>query len=649
MSKWTFSRKRPSDKTRDPVVGEFFASDAIKDPGKALVREAIQNSLDARRHDADRVSVRVYVAGQSTSLSPRESRRWFEGVWPHYTAKGNGLRPGEVTPETDCPFLVFEDFGTTGLTGDREQYEESSDSDNPFFYFFRAEAKTAKHGDARGRWGIGKQVFPRASKAQTFFGYTETDEGGFLMGGCILKHHQAENAYYKPDGFWGDSKDVDGDLLTVPVSDRATLSQFQSDFRLTRTSGETGLSVIVPWLEEGDDATFSRDALVLAILKDYFVPILEGRLEATVENDSGAVSITNASYRSVLGSLKAGADPGLTAEVEGIEALLWLAEKARAGDFQCHKLLPCSPAKAVWSAEMLTEEDAGDLRNALADGQVVGVTATLTVRPKGRKTVVDSFTCYIAKAENSIARACHVREDLIISDVKSPKVSGYTCLVRIDAGPLATLLGDAENPAHTEWQSSSRNFKDKYVYGGLTIDFVSRFASELLNRIHFASKELDRTLLVDLFSDPGPETSTPQPKRPGRDKRRPTTPIPDLPPLTPPGYRIDQLPNGFALTSTPGALLPGTQIAIRAAYETSKGNPFRAYEVHDFDFSDKNMTLDFDGGMVDLRNANELKVTVFGGAVDLRMTGFDINRDLQVKVNVRQPVTEDGIDIDADE
>ena len=78
---------------------------------------------------------------------------------------------------------------------------------------------------------------------------------------------------------------------------------------------------------------------------------------------------------------------------------------------------------------------------------------------------------------------------------------GYACIVRIHQGPLATLLGDSESPAHTEWHPSSRNFKDKYVYGGMTIDFVSSFGAELLKRVHAASRELDRTLLLDLFSD----------------------------------------------------------------------------------------------------------------------------------------------------
>ena len=33
---WRFNRMRASDKAREPIQGEFFATDAISDPGEAL-------------------------------------------------------------------------------------------------------------------------------------------------------------------------------------------------------------------------------------------------------------------------------------------------------------------------------------------------------------------------------------------------------------------------------------------------------------------------------------------------------------------------------------------------------------------------------------------------------------------------------------
>ena len=57
---WHFIQPKPGDKNREPVPGEFFATDAISNPAEALVREGIQDSLDAGL--GAMVRVRIYVA-----------------------------------------------------------------------------------------------------------------------------------------------------------------------------------------------------------------------------------------------------------------------------------------------------------------------------------------------------------------------------------------------------------------------------------------------------------------------------------------------------------------------------------------------------------------------------------------------------------
>jgi hypothetical protein len=151
---WTFTLKDKSEKNRDPVSGEFFASDAIKNAGEALIREAIQNSLDARPDRPNgQAQVRIYVSGSAKALPPSAHQKWFGSAWSHYLAPKNGLRPGKATRDKKCGFLVFEDFGTTGLTGNWEQTDVIEGGKNAFFYFFRAEGATEKSADQLGRWG----------------------------------------------------------------------------------------------------------------------------------------------------------------------------------------------------------------------------------------------------------------------------------------------------------------------------------------------------------------------------------------------------------------------------------------------------------------------------------------------------------------
>ena len=126
MARWHFDELTPSSgKTREAMQGEFFATEAIRNAAEALVREAIQNSLDAglkntAGHAIETVRVRFHLATGANAAKATDCAQFFEGAWPHYLADGNGLN-NKPTKSEQCSFLVVEDFGTSGLIGDVEQ------------------------------------------------------------------------------------------------------------------------------------------------------------------------------------------------------------------------------------------------------------------------------------------------------------------------------------------------------------------------------------------------------------------------------------------------------------------------------------------------------------------------------------------------
>lgn len=200
---WHFNQPNRGDKNREPILGEFFSTDAITNAAEALVREGIQNALDAGIENKT-IRVRIYISGDEGALQGSESRKYFEGAWPHIQARDNGLASAP-TPGSPCSFLVFEDFETTGLDGDPEQWHDLIDVKNPFYYFFRAEGQSSKGGQDRGRWGVGKTVFPRSSDVSAYFGLTvrQTDGQAMLMGQSVLKSHSVGEDYFSPDGSLG--------------------------------------------------------------------------------------------------------------------------------------------------------------------------------------------------------------------------------------------------------------------------------------------------------------------------------------------------------------------------------------------------------------------------------------------------------------
>src|SRR5262249_12734921 len=145
---WEFRTWARGDKVRDPIQGEFFSTDAIKNPAEAFVRESVQNSLDAG--NGKPVRVRFYISGSEGVLSAERVAAYMNGSWTHFAAKGNGL--WDALKSTDsCPFLVCEDFSTRGLEGDPAQSQEIPGQKNHFYYFFRTEGKSAKSDQERGR------------------------------------------------------------------------------------------------------------------------------------------------------------------------------------------------------------------------------------------------------------------------------------------------------------------------------------------------------------------------------------------------------------------------------------------------------------------------------------------------------------------
>lgn len=647
---WHFSRKAPAIKTRDPIASEFFAQDAITNAGAALIREGIQNSLDARK---DRVQgkarVRIFVSGEPAALEPSRVNYWFNTGWPHLTAPKNGLKPGTVMPGGRCRFLVFEDFETTGLTGDPGQTEPSDDDKNAFFYFFRAEGKTQKGGDDNGRWGIGKQVFPRSSKAQAFFGYTVTDRGGMLMGGCILKNHELDGTWYLPDGFFGQ---LDPETnVTMPVTEASALEAFCQDFKLSRKPHEHGLSIVVPWLDDNDDDSgqahaFDQDTLALAVLEGYFAPIIEGRLEVVIEGPNGSHVLRQESYSQVIETLsKTSTEDKERKAIARVRAYAGLAEAVRSKECTRVSLPACPDDKPQWTDEMVTDAASKEMRAVLDGGGILVVTATVTVRPKQGAATPASFSCFVKSMPDMFEKPCFIREDLIIPNVKSEKVNGLICIVRIENGALATLLGDAEGPAHTEWHSKSRNFDGKYVFGPMMINFVSAFAGQLYRRIYNSSRQLDRTLLDDLFHRErvSPEkpikpnkSTTPKPKGEEGD--------PGMPPVPPPqgrGFRINGAVDGFVLQSEGAGLPIGKRIRIRAAYETSKGNPFGAYRASDFVLGDSRTQVVCEGCRIESLDKNIVVIAVDAPAFSVRASGFDTNRDLIVKADLLKSFAEE--------
>lgn len=621
MALWKFRAHRPDEKIRNPIQGEFFSEEAVERPAQALVREVIQNSLDARAGEAP-VEVRFTVS-EADGLGEETARSWLGGAWPHLAAEGNGLRgvPGRPGPGR---FLAIEDFGTTGLEGDPAQLRPEG-APSRLFAFFRAEGISQKSGKDAGRWGVGKTVFLRSSDVNTILGLTvrASDGSCLVFGQSVLRYHWLGGTYFTPDGAFGTPC---GEAI-VPSSEAPLTERLRHDFALARGSGP-GLSIVVPYASE----ELTAPAILEAVMREYFYPILSGRLVVTVAEAArpdAAETLDADSLREKLVEARGDVEQN----VGPLAALtLWLN---RVGLEGAVALEPAPPGKPEWSAAAIPAASREVLADTYRRGDPLLLRIPLAVHPVGEAPVPTFF--HVALRRDLVERGAapaFVRNGIQIPKALERRVRGQSlwALVVVEDQPIATLLGDAETPAHTHWSKDTQNFRNKYRYGAATIDFVRaapRFLAETLSE---TVKGRDFVSLADFFPVPA---EGPAPAEPGaRDaEEAEEAAVPPEPPVeiarSAGPFRIERLDGGFRVSASRPPEAGSLEVDV--AYDRTRGNPLRRWDRRDFDLAALPKRLD---GLELVRcEGNAMSVRHGAEPFGLEVTGFDPNRDLLVRVS----------------
>jgi hypothetical protein len=643
---WSFYPQTPTDPVRNPISAEFFSSDALGNVSEGFVREAVQNTLDARLFNASRLrepaTVRIFISEESVALVPSRVKRWFETLWPHVLAPGNGLRdhPDFRSP---CPYLVYEDFGTVGLAGDPGEHKVIDGVTNHFLNFFRAEGHSDKGERDRGSWGIGKTIFPRASGISSFFGLTvrNDDHRHLLMGRSILKYHTVEDGSFKSDGYFGVSRP---DGFMMPCDDAAILAEFSNDFRLMRQD-QPGLSIVVPWYDQGEDDSISWQSIVAAVLNGFFYPILMGSLAVTIATPTREMILNAGSIIQEVESLGG----IMAAELLPLLKLAEWAQTRLPDEFQT-LLAPAADRAQKWTAELVPPDVVSHIRQLLERREHIALRVPMSVQKRGDEPQPTFFNIFLERSDEDTDKPLFIRDELIIPEVKCARTSQVRALVIIEDAQLATLLRDAETPAHTHWSPSTAKFKNRYKFGPGAIDFVRHGVSEVLRIVSQADQKPDPSITIDYFSIPSlPEDAEAVPARRRRARREPGVdppPQPPRPPRPPRRFRIDSLRGGFRIIRGDSDASPPKRLRITAGYDIRRGNPLRKYHPADFDLGKPPINCISANESVSVESAKGQQMCVLVTNPDFRLdvTGFDPNRDVYVRAVVDDTAEVDHAD-----
>lgn len=626
---WKFVRHHPETKSRNPLQSELLNQESFK-PADALVRESIQNSLDARLPEADKVTVRIYVSGEAGALTKEEADPYFQSFWPHVEQCVGGGQVATSLSNGPCRFVVIEDFGTVGLTGDVHAARMPEGIPNNYYYFLRAEGMSQKGSSSLGRWGVGKYVFPKSSGVNAFIAYTKRfdDEGpALLVGQSVLMNHSVDGVDYDPDGWWA----VPGDGLQMPFTDPKMAQDVAVQWHMLRKR-ETGLSIVIPYVEE---SLTGRD-FVRAVIRAYFGAILVGGLDVHVEdpNGSGSVELGSSNLLQLAEEFFEGDERDRI--VSDIQLLA--AQEAIPEDCRMATSLVAARQDKGWSSTTIDGETAAKIRLNLEAGNPVEVTVPIELRVKGTngETAVEShFRILFQQNESLRQKPLYMRGGIIIPEATRSALTGVRAICIIEDEALTRMLGDAENPAHTTWTANDK-IRARYVRGNDILLLIKNAPHKIYELVLDAAMEEQRIIFADIFSVPVAETDNkkrPSPstrKKPGGSGGRPGGPggKPRILPLTE-VEREDH--GGFSVIPTEhgrdGAL---KRVDIAVGYETRRGDAINKWRKEDFDLA--SFAPSITGGKIENQAGNLLSVMVDDPATfKLTVLGFDTNRDLHIR------------------
>ena len=214
-----------------------------------LVRESVQNSLDARRSDeSSKVFVDITV-GKFDAPALNE----------HFEAIQKPLNTRFPAANGQYGFIQVRDSNTKGLTGP-VRYEDVRNNDfgNCLKLVYEI-CKPQQDEGAGGSWGLGKTIYFRIGIGLVLYYSRIWQDGKYRsrLAACLVENENKPEALIPHYGgvrrgiaWWGEHADEEGSS-TVPIEDEEEIFRILSVFNIAPyRNNETGTTIIIPYINE---------------------------------------------------------------------------------------------------------------------------------------------------------------------------------------------------------------------------------------------------------------------------------------------------------------------------------------------------------------------------------------------------------------
>jgi hypothetical protein len=582
---------------------------------ETFVREAIQNSLDARLDPDEPVTIRF-----SFNEGKLGKRAQFLQQAVDYR-KTAGLPVPASWEQDSITWITVQDSNTKGLLGNL------ADRKGDFWGYWLNFGLSNKTGTGRGGRGIGRVTFLIASKIHSVIGLTRrsTDRALAGCGMCVLKADLYEDTFRSTHAYLAARED--GSVYELHDTPEF-YSQLEEAFGLaqyTQDETETGLSLIIPYPHEELDENG-----ILAAAIDHFAPaILNGSLVVEV----GVDRLDREAIQTVAPCVKQHFKTKSIAV--GVERYLELIEQAQAGSPDRIDL-PNTTSKL---SDHRDSEAATKLRSELAQGKTVSFRLSFPMAKYGIDTTVGvtaiaSLTPY---AKVPIDRL--FREGMSLPDVKTRRPSDIDLILLVEDEPLAQYLNFCEGKAHLDLLES-KEVRTKLTEAGFDGLQVKRLVKSLPDTLReFLTEEStdpDTSVWESYFSISDPQSERRKMPKPAKEDPNPPPPPPPPPPPNISAVLVDTLGDGFRLKANTEYKKFPASVEARIAYADGSAKPTWS----EFDFRPKDLQITAVHCTPEFTD-NRLRIADWSESSTVEITGFDARRELDTRIRTESNASED--------
>jgi len=573
-----------------------------------VVRESIQNSLDAKLPSSKNVLVRFSLKSKSLP----KFFDYYSELIPHVESCGFNFNP---ETKKEFKFLVIEDFGTIGLDGPITRTELKSQGKSNYYNFWWREGISLKEGRDAGRWGLGKTVFFISSELRSFWGYTirNNDNRELLLGKALLKSHQFEGNQYDYYAYFSVEDNH-------PIESQDFIREFKKRFDITRKD-EPGLSIIIPYPVED----ISTNALIRAVIQHYFYPIIKGTLIVEVEDNSHTFTID---HQSIFELAKKQNWKETSWENHSVESILFfIYNSVKTEDNNFFTLENYEGAPKI--SEVLFGNNLESAQKRFNENYLVPLHIPVKIESIDGSIQESYFRAFIQKDETlSRPEEFYVRSGILISEIKMIR-GNVRALLTAEDEVVAKFLGDSESPAHTDWKERTESFKQKYKLATYTLRFIRSSIRDLIKILDIPPPGIDKDFLKEIFNIPN-EVG----KKLGElsSDEFLTDPI-----TKDDTFNIQKITGGFKVSINKKEQFKPINAHLEVAYNTKRGNPFSKYDIWDFALSLEHKGVNYInpeiiGGRITRIVENFMMFNIENPNFALKITGFDPNRELVVSL-----------------